>query len=60
MSSASGCKGLEDINSTVKKSGGGEGRQMVKFAPNQRKENIRWLSKPSLGFWTAEVAADWI
>lgn len=42
----------------MKKRGSGEGRQMGKFASNQRKENIRWLSKTSLGFWSEKAVAD--
>lgn len=42
----------------MKKNVSGEGRQMGKFAPNQRKENRRWLSKASLGFWIEKAVAD--
>lgn len=42
----------------MKKRGSGEGRQMGKFAPNQRKENRRWLSKTSLGFRIEKAVAD--
>lgn len=52
------CKDLEDTNSSMKKRGSGEGRQMGKFAPHQRKENRRWLSKMSLGFRTEKAVAD--
>lgn len=31
---------------------------MGKFAPNQRKEKRRWLSKTSLGFRAEKVVAD--
>lgn len=47
-----GCQGLEDVSVKAVM------RELGKSGPARGEEARRWLSKPSLGLWTAEAETD--